>query len=320
MRFKKLGKTDMNVSVITVGTWAIGGSGWGNVERNTSVAAIRAMIAEGVNSIDTAAVYGDGYSEEIVGEAVKGMRNNLYITTKVALAKGVTSIGKVKDFVTTQCELSLKRLRTDYIDLYLVHWPFDVFPAQETMHVLNILKEQGKIRNIGVSNFNEQQIQEFEKYGNICALQPPFSLVNQKYEKLMKFAKDRDMGVMTYGSLGAGILSGATRKLPSFDPEDMRLIFYDFFEEPKFSSVMELLKTLDGIGEKHNVPVVQVAINWSIQNPLVDTALLGVSNPQHAKENCAATTWELSNTEISEINQAYADTVGKMPLRELNIH
>jgi aryl-alcohol dehydrogenase-like predicted oxidoreductase len=167
MRFKRFGKTGMNMSVITVGTWAIGGSGWGKVERKASIDAIRAMVDEGVNSIDTAAVYGGGHSEEVVGEAVKGIRSKLYITTKVALAMGVTTIGDVKTFVTKQCELSLKRLGTDYVDLYLVHWPFKVFPAEETMATLNLLKKQGKIRNIGVSNFNEDQIKEFGKYGQI---------------------------------------------------------------------------------------------------------------------------------------------------------
>jgi aryl-alcohol dehydrogenase-like predicted oxidoreductase len=309
----------MNISVITVGTWAIGGSGWGKVERKASIDAIRAMVDEGVNSIDTAAVYGGGHSEEVVGEAVKGIRSKLYIITKVTLPMGVTTIGDVKTFVTKECELSLKRLGTDYIDLYLVHWPFKAFPAEDTMATLNLLKKQGKIRNIGVSNFDEAQIKEFEKYGQISALQSPFSMVNQKYEKLMRFAKSHDMGVMTYGSLGAGILSGAIRTLPSFDAGDARLFFYDFFEEPKFSSVMELLKTLDEIAKRHNVPVVQVAINWSTQNPVVDTAILGVSNPRHAKENCAAMSWELTAAEIAEIKKAYAKTVGKMPLRELKI-
>jgi aryl-alcohol dehydrogenase-like predicted oxidoreductase len=319
MRFKRFGKTGMNMSVITVGTWGIGGSGWGKVERKASIDAIRAMVDEGVNSIDTAAVYGGGHSEEVVGEAVKGIRSKLYIITKVTLPMGVTTIGDVKTFVTKECELSLKRLGTDYIDLYLVHWPFKAFPAEDTMATLNLLKKQGKIRNIGVSNFDEAQIKEFEKYGQISALQSPFSMVNQKYEKLMRFAKSHDMGVMTYGSLGAGILSGAIRTLPSFDAGDARLFFYDFFEEPKFSSVMELLKTLDEIAKRHNVPVVQVAINWSTQNPVVDTAILGVSNPRHAKENCAAMSWELTAAEIAEIKKAYAKTVGKMPLRELKI-
>ena len=307
----------MNVSVITVGTWAIGGSGWGKVEKQESIDAIRAMIDEGVNSIDTASSYGNGYSEEVVGEAVKDIRSKIYITTKLASAFGATiPVSEVESFIIQQCDISLKRLATDYIDLYLIHWPFKIFPAKETMQAFDLLKKQGKIRNVGVSNFDENQIQEFEKYGQVTSLEPPFSMINQKYESLMKFCKDRDMGVMTYGSLGAGVLTGAMRTLPTFDPNDMRLKFYDFFEDPKFSSVMELLKTLDKIAADRKVPVVQVAINWSTQNPVVDTALLGVRNPQEAKENCAAMSWQLTAQEIATINKAVADTVGKMPLRE----
>jgi len=317
MRFKRLGKTGANISVITVGTWAIGGTGWGEVDKKDSIEAIRAMVDEGVNSIDTAPAYGQGYSEEVVGEAVKGIRSKIFITTKFGPKRGeIIPTSEVVEYAMTQCDLSLKRLGTDYLDLYLLHWPFKVFPAQETMTAINRLKEQGKIRNFGVSNFDEDQIQEFEKFGAVTALEPPFSMLNRKYEELMKFAKNRDMGVMTYGSLGAGILTGAIRTLPNYEPTDMRMHFYDFFEEPKFSAVMELLKTLDGIAEKHNVPVVQVAINWSTQNPVVDTALMGVRNPKEAKENCAAMSWELNPAEIATINKAYADTVGKLPLRE----
>ena len=174
------------------------------------------------------------------------------------------------------------------------------------MRALMELKKIGKIRHIGFSNYSEAQIMEAEKYGDIEAIQPPYSMVNRTSEALMKFCKDRDIGVMTYGSLGAGILTGAIREQPNWDPRDTRLNFYPFFKEPQFSKIQQLLKVMDQIAEAHNRPVAQVAVNWSTQNPVVDTALMGVRNPREADENCAATEWELSAEEIQRLNDAIA--------------
>ncbi|WP_138294633.1 MULTISPECIES: aldo/keto reductase [unclassified Clostridium] len=316
MRYKRLGKTDMNVSVVTVGTWAIGGAGWGDVDRNDSIKAIRAMLDNGVNFIDTAPVYGRGYSEEVVGDAISGLkRDDFYIATKVGLTwQGeddpiVRNNGRENIF--REIDLSLKRLKTDYVDLYIVHWPdFKTDPA-ETMGALTDLVKAGKIRNIGVSNYDEQMILDAEKYGVVGAIQPPYSMVNRSAEKLMKFCKERDIGTMTYGSLGAGILTGAIRELPNWDPSDTRLNFYDYFKEPKFSKIQQLLKVMDKIAEAHNAPVAQVTVNWSTQNPIVDTALMGVRNPREADENCAATAWELSAEEIDTLNKAIDQYLGE---------
>ena len=206
MRYKRLGKTDMNLSVITVGTWAIGGKGWGEVDKKESIDAIHAMIDEGVNSIDTAPAYGDGYSEGVVGEAIKGKRDKLFITTKFLGDKAPHNSNEIEGFIQKCCEDSLERLGTDYVDLYLIHWPLKILPPQETMSALNKLKEQGKILNIGVSNHTENQMLECEKYGQIGAVQPPYSMVNRSHEGLMSWSRQRDIGTMTYGSLGAGIL------------------------------------------------------------------------------------------------------------------
>jgi aryl-alcohol dehydrogenase-like predicted oxidoreductase len=316
MRYKRFGKTDMNVSVATVGTWAIGGAGWGDVDRKNSIDAIRAMLNNGVNFIDTAPVYGRGYAEEVVGEAIRGLkREDFYISTKVGLVWDefdTDGTGRDNGYknILREVDVSLQRLGTDYIDLYLVHWPDNKTPAEETMRALMELKKIGKIRHIGVSNYSEEQILEAEKYGDIEAIQPPYSMVNRTSEALMKFCKDRDIGVMTYASLGAGILTGAIRELPNWDPSDIRLNFYDFFKEPKFSQIQKLLKVMDGIAEAHNRPVAQVAVNWSTQSPLVDTALMGVRNIHEADENCAATEWELSQAEIDTLNQAIQEYLG----------
>ena len=187
MRYKQFGATDMNVSALTVGTWAIGGANWGEVNKSDSIRAIHAMLDCGVNSIDTAPGYNFGESERVVGEALEGRRDKIYITTKTGVYNDEKE-GFVKDArketVFRLCEESLRNLRTDYIDLMVIHWP-DIqhnTPFEETMEALNTLKRQGKIRYIGVSNFEQEQIEEIRKYGQIDAFQPPYSMVNRSQE------------------------------------------------------------------------------------------------------------------------------------------
>ncbi|MGI6115348.1 aldo/keto reductase [Luoshenia tenuis] len=310
MRFKRFGKTEMNVSVATVGTWAIGGTGWGDVNKADSIKAIRAMVDNGVNFIDTAPVYGKGHSEEVVGEAIRDMkREDLIISTKAGLIWGEGIDGIERDItyksIMWEIDQSLKRLGTDYVDLYLVHKPdFKGTPTEETMRAMMEIKKSGKARHIGLSNYSVELTKEAEQYGDVEAIQPPFSMVDRSELAVMEYAKSRDMGVMTYGSLGAGILTGAIRTLPNWDPSDTRYSFYNFFKEPKFSKCQELLGTLDAIAAAHGKPVAQVAVNWSTQNPLVDTALMGVRNVAEADENCAATDWTLTDEEIATINAA----------------
>ncbi|MDD3243669.1 MAG: aldo/keto reductase [Eubacteriales bacterium] len=312
MRYKQLGKTGMNVSVATVGTWAIGGQGWGEVDRQDSIRAIRAMLDEGVNFIDTAPVYGMGYSEEVVGDAIAGLdRSKLYLATKAGFVWDENKENLERDVsgksIREQIEDSLRRLKTDYIDLYLVHKPdFKGTPDEDTMSAMMELKASGKVRHVGVSNYSVEKMESSLRYGEIEVVQPPYSMVDRSEQAVLEFAKAHDMGVMSYGSLGAGMLTGSIRELPNWDPRDTRYTFYHFFKEPKFSRCQELLKVMDGIAAAHDRPVAQVAVNWSTQNPLVDTALMGVRNPREAKENCAATEWELSADEIAVLNAAIA--------------
>ena len=188
-------------------------------------------------------------------------------------------------------------LETDYIDFYYVHWPDVNTPIDETMAALNTLKKQGKIRFIGVSNFSREQILAAEEYAQIDVQQPPYSMVNQKFTDLMKWGYEKGIDSMTYGSLGSGILTGAIRTMPDFEPGDMRLTFYDF------SKIMEFLKTMDRIAEDHGVPVAQVALNWSTQKEFVGTALCGVRNEQEALQNCKAFEWSLTEDEITVLDK-----------------
>ena len=285
MRYKHFKNADADISALTVGTWGIAGANsagvtWGNVDTEESIAAIRQMIDNGVNMVDTAPIYGDGHSETVVGQALKdGYREKVYLATKFGSYISHYTGKSVRDnkynSVEREIDESLARLQTDYIDFYIMHWPDENTPIEETMAVCNMLKEKGKIRYIGMSNSSKELIQEAQKYAKIDVIQPPFSI---------------------------GILTGAIRELPKPDPKDMRQVFYPFFKEPVFSNVMELLKTLDKIAEAHNVPVAQVSINWSTQKSFVGTALTGVNTPAQADENCSAFEWQLNNEEIALID------------------
>ena len=309
MRYKHFKNAGADISALTVGTWGIAGANsagvsWGDVDTKESIAAVRRMVENGVNMVDTAPIYGEGHSEEVVGQALKGIRDKVYLTTKFgSYINHFTSVRDCKyNTVEREIDESLKRLQTDYIDFYVMHWPDVNTPIEETMAAVNMLKEKGKIRFIGMSNSPKELIMEAQKYAKIDVIQPPFSMVNQTERELMEWAETQGIGTMTYGSLGAGILTGAIRECPEYDPKDMRLVFYPFFKEPTFSKIMELLKTLDAIAEEHEKPVAQVSINWSTQKSFVSTALTGVNTPAQADENCSAFDWELTEEEIARID------------------
>ena len=308
MRYKHFKNAGADISALTVGTWGIAGANsagvsWGDVDTKESIAAVRRMVD---NMVDTAPIYGEGHSEEVVGQALKGIRDKVYLTTKFGSYINHFTGTSVRDckYNTVEREIdeSLKRLQTDYIDFYVMHWPDVNTPIEETMAAVNMLKEKGKIRFIGMSNSPKELIMEAQKYAKIDVIQPPFSMVNQTERELMEWAETQGIGTMTYGSLGAGILTGAIRECPEYDPKDMRLVFYPFFKEPTFSKIMELLKTLDAIAEEHEKPVAQVSINWSTQKSFVSTALTGVNTPAQADENCSAFDWELTEEEIARID------------------
>ena len=311
MRYKHFKNAGADISALTVGTWGIAGANsagvsWGDVDTKESIAAVRRMVENGVNMVDTAPIYGEGHSEEVVGQALKGIRDKVYLTTKFGSYINHFTGTSVRDckYNTVEREIdeSLKRLQTDYIDFYVMHWPDVNTPIEETMAAVNMLKEKGKIRFIGMSNSPKELIMEAQKYAKIDVIQPPFSMVNQTERELMEWAETQGIGTMTYGSLGAGILTGAIRECPEYDPKDMRLVFYPFFKEPTFSKIMELLKTLDAIAEEHEKPVAQVSINWSTQKSFGSTALTGVNTPAQADENCSAFDWELTEEEIARID------------------
>lgn len=320
MRYKQFGNTDLKASVISIGTWAIGAEGWGDVDKQQSIEAIYAMLNNGVNMIDTAPIYGHGHAELVLGEALKQVdRHSYYLISKFGStwpngADAPLVRDNSRQNILREIDESLTRLQTDYIDLYFCHWPDPDAKVsfEETITTMEDLRKAGKIRYIGLSNHSIEQIQECQKYGTINAVQPPYSMVNRKFEDLLQWATQHNIATTTYGSLGSGLLTGAIREKPAFAPGDKRATFYsDLYSEPKFGNIMRLLSTLDDIAAQRQVPVAQVAVNWSTQNPWVSTALMGVRNIQEANENCAGMDWMLTDEEYARINAAIDETVGR---------
>lgn len=309
MQYTDLIKAKEKVSKLSIGTWAISGrDNFGKVDRDEAIKAIRLAIDMGVNHIDTAPVYGNGYAEQAVGEALAdGYRDKVLISTKFGMVPNamqrMTRDSSFKN-IMREVESSLMNLKTDHIDFYFVHWPDLNTPLRETMTALNLLKEMGKIRYIAVSNFSLEQIEEASKYADIVVHQPEFSMVNFKNKDLIDEAYKRGIQAFTYGSLGAGILSGKFRTLPQFEPGDTRITFYDYFKEPKFSKIQELLKVMDKVAEKHHKTCAQIALNWNTSYAGVATSLCGITNCEYAKENCAAFDFEFDSEDLGLLNEA----------------
>ena len=305
MRYKKLSNTETELSSLTIGSMIIGPDNFNDQVSEEFIKSVRALVEKGVNVIDTAPRYGNGTSEKIVGRAIQGIRDKVLIASKFGTYKAVGRFdvrNATYASIMRECENSRLNLGVDCIDIYINHWPDPNTPIEETMAALNDLRKKGIIKYVGFSNCDQSLLEEAMKYGKVDVLQCQFSLANQENKELMKWAKSNGISVMTYGSLGSGILSGSIRTKEDIN-KTSHLSLYDFFQEPKFSNIMELMKCLDKIAAKHNVPVAQVAINWSTQQDYVDTALIGIGSLDQGLENARTFEWSLSTEEIEEIDQ-----------------
>lgn len=305
MRYKHVKNAGIDISALAVGTWAIGGQFYGEVNDKDSIEAIRAMIDGGVNLVDTAPCYGNGYSEQVVGKALAdGYREKVFLATKFGISTDSKFIknGSYENCIR-ECDESLRRLNTDHIDIYIMHWPDPETPVEEAMRALVDLKKSGKIRFVGVSNFDIPLLERAQKVVQIDMVQPPYSMIKEEAKDILLWCEKNGVGTMTYGSLGSGLLTGTIRQKPNYAADDMRNTFYgDLYSEPKFSKIQTLLKTLDGICEAHNKPMPQVAINWSTQKSYVSTAICGVRNAEEAKQNCSTFDWQLTDEEMKLID------------------
>ena len=305
MQYQEFGKTGLRVSKLCLGTWGIGGAGWDNYSDESRMDAIKAALECGINFIDTAPAYNAGKAECYVGETLSKLkkRREVVISTKCGnkFVDGKYLRCGSKESILKQCDESLKNLKTDYIDIYLVHWPDPDVELEETIDAVSTLKKEGKILHAGVSNFSKEQIEEAQKYCKIEAFQPQYSLADRKDEKLIRWAYEQGLGIMTYGTLGGGILTGNYRKLRTFEQTDSRNRFYPYFKEPLFSKAMELLTIMDQIAEERNVSLAQIAEKWVIQKRFVSSCIIGAQSRVRVEENCRNLQWELTDNEIRRL-------------------
>lgn len=305
MQYQEFGKTGLRVSKLCLGTWGIGGAGWDSYSDELRMDAIKAALECGINFIDTAPAYNAGKAECYVGETLNKLkkRREVVISTKCGnkFVDGKYLRCGSKESILKQCDESLKNLKTDYIDIYLVHWPDPDVELEETIDAVSTLKKEGKILHAGVSNFSKEQIEEAQKYCKIEAFQPQYSLADRKDEKLIRWAYEQGLGIMTYGTLGGGILTGNYRKLRTFEQTDSRNRFYPYFKEPLFSKAMELLTIMDQIAEERNVSLAQIAEKWVIQKRFVSSCIIGAQSRARVEENCRNLQWELTDNEIRRL-------------------
>jgi aryl-alcohol dehydrogenase-like predicted oxidoreductase len=316
MEKRLLGNSNLDITVLGIGTWAIGGAGyqfaWGPQNDNDSIAAIRKAVDAGINWIDTAAVYGLGHSEETVARAVSCMPRKPYIFTKCERTwneKGEIRGSLKADSIRRECEASLRRLKVDTIDLYQVHWPEPDEDIEEGWAEMARLKEQGKARYIGVSNFNAEQMRRAEEIAPITSLQPAYSLITRSVEDhILPYCRQRNIGVIAYSPMRSGLLSGAmTReRIAALPKDDWRRNNTDF-KEPKLSRNLELAELLGKIGRRHNLTAGEVAIAWTLQNPAVTGAIVGLRHPDQVAGVIGAADFRLSSEELDEV-QAFLNS------------
>ena len=318
METRKLGNSDLKITPVGFGAWAIGGSGWefawGHQDDADSVAAIHRALELGVNWIDTAAVYGLGHSEEVVARALREWRGpRPHVFTKCVLRwdeKGKITQTFSADSIRCECEDSLRRLQVETIDLYQMHWPpADSGPAlEEALQTLASLMKEGKVRWIGVSNFNVEQMNRAGKIAAITSLQPPYSIIRRKIEsEILPFCEKQGIGVITYAPMASGLLTGAlTReRAAAFPPDDFRSRNPEF-HEPRLSKNLELVERLRQVGARHGRAPGEVAIAWTLRNPVVTGAIVGARNAKQAEGVMSAGDLKLAAEEIAEIEGAAA--------------
>lgn len=309
MKYRKLGASGIDVSVIGQGTWGLGNDFFGEVDVNEGIKAVQHSIDLGVNMVDTAAAYGPEFdSEYTVAKAIKGRRDKVVLATKLGVLRKAGAYIKCLDPAVMQWELenSLKRLETDYIDVYYIHWPDNNNPLEPAVELMAKFKQEGKIRSIAVSNFSVEQIKLAQSITQIDAVQPPLNMLNRSSIEngIVPYCAEQGLGVVTYGSLGGGILTGTMPK-PEFGGKELRSVFYNFYDEEGWNKAQKLIAVLKEVAEARGVTVAQVSINWVLGHNGVTCSLMGATTPEMASENAKAADWELTEEEFKTIEAAY---------------
>jgi aryl-alcohol dehydrogenase-like predicted oxidoreductase len=308
----KFGKTGMEITPIGFGSWAIGGSGWaaawGPQDDEEALGAIRRAVELGMNWVDTAAVYGLGHSEELVAQALKGIPepDRPYVFTKSSLVwdenSEVHNVLK-KESVKRECEESLRRLQTDAIDLYQIHWPRPDEDIEEGWEALAELKDEGKVRHIGVSNLDASQMERIGQIAPVETLQPPYNMLNRGIEEeILPYCAERDIGVIVYSPMRSGLLTGkmTPERVANLPSDDWRRNADDF-QEPRLSRNLELVELLEEIGAEYGRSPGEVAIAWTLRHPAVTAAIVGGRGPDQVDGIIGAAELRLSEDELDRI-------------------
>ena len=332
MQPRTLGTSDVRVSPVIFGAWAIGGWMWGGTDEQESIDAIRASLDNGVTTIDTAAIYGQGYSEELVARAIKGYpRDKVVIATKCGRLPGEDGSdpwsttdrhGKPitirsnsrRQSIFDECEQSLKRLGVDVIDLYQVHWPDRTTPVGEAMEAMEALRKQGKVRAIGVSNYDLEWMRGARRAApSLASLQPPFSLITRRIERdgTLAFCRENNIGVIVYSPLERGLLTGKVTPERVFPPDDHRST-HKYFTVENRRRVLGALEKIKPIADRHGASLAQVVINWTVHEPGITAALVGARNAEQAIHNAGALSFALTEQERKEIRAAFDDVSAQM--------
>jgi aryl-alcohol dehydrogenase-like predicted oxidoreductase len=312
MQRKRLGNSDLEITPLGIGAWAMGGSGWafswGPQDDQESIEAIHAALDRGINWIDTAAVYGLGHSEEVVASALKDRSSKPYVFTKCERTwneRGEIVKSLKASSIQQEVEGSLRRLKVDVIDLYQIHWPEPDEDLEEGWAAMAKLKEQGKVRHIGVSNFNADQMQRAQAIAPITSLQPPYSLISPEIEEsILPYAQANNIGVIVYSPMKSGLLSGAmTReRVAAFPPDDFRRRVPNF-QEPLLSRNLDLAQLLGTIGKRHGRTAGEVAIAWTLRHPVITAAIVGMRSASQVDGVIGAADFRLSEAELAEIER-----------------
>lgn len=313
MQTRQLGNSEIYITPIGIGAWAIGGGGWngsmGPQNDSDSIPAIHAALAHGLNWIDTAALYGLGHSEEMIARALQGRTPRPYIFTKCERVwdqNGKIGASLKAASIRKECEASLRRLKTEVIDLYQIHWPEPDEDIEEGWEEMAKLRREGKVRYVGVSNFSVSQMKRAQAIAPITSLQPPYAVVRRDIEQeILPFCASENIGVVVYSPMYAGLLTGAMTKerVANFLPEDWRRNLPGF-QEPALSRNLKLVETLRAIGSRHGRTPGEVAIAWTLNHPAVTGAIVGFRSPRQVAGIVGAGDFRLSPDEIKEIASA----------------
>ena len=309
METRRLGNSDLAITPIGIGAWAMGGSGyrfaWGKQDDEESIQAIHRALDLGMNWIDTAAVYGLGHSEEVVARALAGLSEKPYVFTKcerVWNEQGEISKSLKSDSIRRELEASLLRLKVDVIDLYQIHWPEPDEDVEEGWHTMVDLQREGKVRWIGVCNFNEHQLARAAAIAPVTSLQPPYSILRRGIEPaVLPYALEHNIGVIAYSPMASGLLTGAmTAERAASLPEDDWRSRSDEYKEPKLSKNLAVAAKLGEIGARHGRSAGEAAIAWTLHHPAVTGSIVGVRNPAQVDGVVGALSFRLTDEEVSE--------------------